>query len=100
MKADLPSVIRKVAKFLDKDYSEEQVATLAKHLSFDSMKNNPAVNYESVIETNKKYGLTDAKGNFMRSGKVGDSKTHLTAEQLEEINQWSKKSVEGTGFQI
>jgi hypothetical protein len=35
---------RKVASFLDRQLSPDQVTTLANHLDFDSMKKNPAVN--------------------------------------------------------
>jgi hypothetical protein len=35
---------RKVAKFLNKELSEEQVSILADHLDFSNMKDNPAVN--------------------------------------------------------
>ena len=60
MKRDLPSIIKKVAQFLDKTFSEDQVnelmmiidetrpkvSSLADHLSFKKMKNNAAVNKE------------------------------------------------------
>ena len=38
---------RKVAEFLKKELSEEQVTVLSHHLDFNSMKNNPAVNKAS-----------------------------------------------------
>ena len=51
MKMDLPSVIRKVADFLEVTLTEEDIPKLCDHLSFDSMKNNDLVNkkrYENV----------------------------------------------------
>ncbi|XP_077289157.1 luciferin sulfotransferase-like isoform X3 [Arctopsyche grandis] len=98
MKADLPSVIRRVASFLGKPCSEEQLLKLADHLSFENMKKNPAVNYEPVCEMNKKLGLINAEGSFMRSGTVGGYKTYLTQEQIGEIDKWTEKCLEGTGF--
>jgi phenylalanyl-tRNA synthetase beta subunit len=38
---------RRVAKFLGKELSDEQVTGLATHLDFDTMKNNAAVNKET-----------------------------------------------------
>ena len=51
MKADLPSVIRKTADFLDKRLKEEDVSKLADHLSFKSMKENKAVNKEDLVSS-------------------------------------------------
>ena len=48
MKADLPAVIRKTAKFLGKSLTDEDVTRLAEHLSFKSMKANKAVNKEDL----------------------------------------------------
>ena len=50
MKKDLPGVIRKVASFLDVTINEEDIPRLCNHLSFDEMKVNPMVNYESRVE--------------------------------------------------
>lgn len=40
MKADLMPALRKVCKFLEKEYSEEQLLKLADHLSVDNMRSN------------------------------------------------------------
>lgn len=50
--------------------TDEQVEKLKHHLSFESMKNNPAVNYEEVIQINRRYNLIKESGSFMRSGEV------------------------------
>lgn len=41
MKKDLRSVVLKVAKFLDKTLSDDEIEKLLDHLNFNSMKNNP-----------------------------------------------------------
>jgi len=46
MKRDLRSQIRRVAEFLGKTYSDEQVGNLASHLHIDNFKNNPFTNHE------------------------------------------------------
>ena len=50
MKADLASVVRKVAAFLGKAVSDEDMPGLLEHLTFDKMKDNPAVNKAEVIQ--------------------------------------------------
>lgn len=45
MKSDLMAVLRKTAKFLGKSYSHDELLKLAEHLSFDTMKTNPSVNF-------------------------------------------------------
>jgi len=97
MKSDLPGVIRKVAKFLEKPITEEQVEKLAKYLSFESMRKNPALNMRGVVNMYaKKYGLNIADNEFIRSGKVGGYKAEMTPEMIEKFNQWQKENLAGT----
>ncbi|XP_030749750.1 sulfotransferase family cytosolic 1B member 1-like [Sitophilus oryzae] len=100
MKKDLPSAIRATAKFLEKDLNENQVDILTDHLSFDSMKKNPAVNYELVTELNKKYKLIEQEGMFMRSGSVGGYKTVMSPELIEEFDRWIRTNTKNTDFQF
>lgn len=92
----MTSVIKETASFLNKELTPEQVELLRKHLSFESMKNNPAVNYEDVIEINRKYKLIQTEGNFMRSGQVGEWKQKMTPEWVEKFDKWSKNKLQGT----
>ncbi|XP_065216849.1 luciferin sulfotransferase-like [Planococcus citri] len=59
MQKDLKSVIRKTSNFIDKSISESETETLLDHLSFSSMKNNPAVNYTKNLEERKQLKLVD-----------------------------------------
>ncbi|PIO15186.1 hypothetical protein AB205_0023630, partial [Aquarana catesbeiana] len=43
--------IRKVVKFLGKDFSEEVVERICQHTSFKAMKENPLTNYTSLSST-------------------------------------------------
>ncbi|CAG9821979.1 unnamed protein product, partial [Phaedon cochleariae] len=95
---DLPSVIRNVANFLDRPLSCEQVEVLSSHLSFASMKNNPAVNYEMVVDLNRKFNLIECEGSFMRSGKVGDYKAKMAPEIIETFNEWTAKNLNGSSL--
>lgn len=60
--------------------TNEQVDRLLVHLSFKSMKNNRAVNYEPVIEKIKEYRLIEEDGSFMRCGEVGEWKEVMSPE--------------------
>ncbi|KAF2892847.1 hypothetical protein ILUMI_13326 [Ignelater luminosus] len=99
MKANLPEVIKKVAKFLEKELEEEQIELLTKHLSFESMKNNRAVNVESFVEKLRERNLCVEDGAFMRSGVVGKYKEELSPETIKKFDEWIKKNVVGTSFE-
>lgn len=98
----MPSVIRKTAAFLGKNMAEDEVAVLNEHLSFNSMKNNPAVNYEDVVEINRKYNLIDKveieKGAFMRKGSVGDYKGQMSKDMVARFDDWTETALKGTGL--
>ena len=90
MKANLPAVIRKTAKFLGKSLTDEEVSRLKEHLSFKSMKANKAVNKEDLAKN----------GQFMRKGETGDWKTQLTPAQVERIKKWEEDNLKGSNFQF
>lgn len=95
---DLPVVIRQVADFLGKPLTEDQIERLSNHLSFENMKNNPAVNFELIVSLNRKYKLIDCDGEFMRSGKVGDYKAKMTPEIINKFDEWTVENCQDTGF--
>lgn len=96
MKADLPAIIKRVAKFLNKEMTEEQVQLLSKHLNFQTMKSNPAVNFEDRIKRIKESNLNVKNGEFMRAGVVGKYKDELSPETIAEFNEWIDKNIRGT----
>lgn len=94
LKQNLPSEIQRLAKFLEVEITEEQMVGLQKHLSFESMKINPAVNYENIInDLNTKFNLIP-KGTFMRAGKVGGYKGVMSQDLVQEFDRWTLKNVE------
>merc|ERR1711892_124610 len=101
MKKDLPSVIRRVATFLDKNLTDTDVAKLADHLSFKNMKKNAAVNKQDMMEATKKMtGSEQASSAFMRKGETGDWKNHLTEDQMKKMDSWEKSQLAGSGLQF
>ena len=63
---NLRGEIAKVAKFLGKQLSEDQLNKLTEHLRFDNFKNNEAVNNEAA----KEMGLFNKEGSFIRKGRL------------------------------
>ncbi|XP_014606926.1 PREDICTED: amine sulfotransferase-like [Polistes canadensis] len=98
MKSDLPSIIKKAATFLNKRITDDEVQTLAKHLSFTNMKNNPSVNYDDIIESYKKVKLTVIDGTFIRSGEVNQWKGKLSFDIVEKFDQLTKKMFDPVGL--
>ena len=95
MKKDLVGCIKKVAKFLETDIAEEQVELLKQHLSFESMKDNPAVNLEHL----RPFGYNDIEGGkFMRKGEVGDWKNYFDDDMNRCIEKAVKEHFEGLGL--
>lgn len=92
MKADLRGVIRRVADFLGKKLSDEQMEQLYEHLHFDNFKKNPYVNFDLF----RQFGMFSESGNFVRKGKTGDWKNHFTPEMDARMNAWMKERLQGT----
>ena len=53
MKDNIELAIGKCISFLNKSYKQEQIQRLAKHLSFDSMRNNPSCNNDVLVQNAK-----------------------------------------------
>lgn len=100
MRRDLDSVIRRVAAFIGKELTEEQIERLKGHLSFESMKKNRSVNYEGLVELHAKFGLVepDKEGAFMRAGAVGGYKAVMSPETIEKFDVWTAENTKGTGL--
>jgi len=98
MKKDNASVIRKVASFLNKTVTDEQIQKLVKHLSFETMKKNKAVNGDDFLELRKNKNLTYGDGAFIRSGVVGKYKEELSQETIKKFDVWIKQNIYGTSF--
>lgn len=77
------------------------------HLSFQSMKNNPAVNLEPVLEYRKttlSNQMSEDKitclqaPSFIRKGVNGDWANHMTPEMAKKFDDWTAENLEGTGL--
>ncbi|XP_014678796.1 PREDICTED: sulfotransferase 1A1-like [Priapulus caudatus] len=94
MKKDPNASIRKIAEYLGKELTEDQVDLIAEATSFKKMKTNPKANYDwlpenDVPETHK----------FMRKGQVGDWKNHFDDELSQKFDQAYKMNFGPSGLQ-
>lgn len=91
-------MIEKTAEFLGKILKNHEMEIMEDHLSFASMKANPAVNYEEVVELNKKFKLIETDGQFMRSGKVNQWKGKMSDEIIAQFDRWTDENLKSTGL--
>ncbi|XP_055598747.1 luciferin sulfotransferase-like isoform X2 [Uranotaenia lowii] len=98
MRQDLRPTLHRVCKFLGKSYTAQQILALEQHLSFDSMKNNDAVNGRYWVEhvlsqTNRHDKISDQDYQFIRRGKANGWKQELSPELIEAIDEWTQSKV-------
>ncbi|XP_049795666.1 luciferin sulfotransferase-like [Schistocerca nitens] len=102
MKADLSSVVGKVAAHLGRPVPEDQLPALLEHLSFQKMRSNKAVNFEEKVENARQdLGLRPAASEglkFMRSGAVGDGQQRLSEDVRRKVDAWTDSCLAGSGF--
>ncbi|XP_049794992.1 luciferin sulfotransferase-like [Schistocerca nitens] len=102
MKADLSSVVHRVAAHLGRHVPEDQLPALLEHLSFQEMRSNKAVNFEEKVENARQdMGLRPAASEglrFMRSGAVGDGQQRLSEEVRRKVDAWTNACLAGSDF--
>lgn len=83
LQKDASGVIRRIADFLGYRISDDQLQRIVQHTAFDTMKNDPLVNYSWWDDL----GIRKKKeSHFMRKGKVGDWKNYFTPAMAKEID--------------
>ncbi|OQV19891.1 putative Sulfotransferase family cytosolic 1B member 1 [Hypsibius exemplaris] len=84
-------VVTRLAAFLERDLTPEQIQVIFYECAFDQMKNNETVNKAAVGAR----GYFDfSKSPFIRAGKVGNWKSHFTPEQNLQIDAWTDKNLQ------
>ncbi|XP_053670279.1 luciferin sulfotransferase-like [Anopheles nili] len=102
MKRDMPAVLARASKFLDKSYSKEQLKRLEEHLSFDVMKNNESANNSILLTMMKSITATNVEDEFqfMRKGQIGSHRQELPNEYIERLSAYTQKYLEGSNFKF
>jgi len=96
LKKDLRAEIIKVATFLGKSLTEENISKLITHLGFDSFAKNNAVNNEFC----KEFGILKQEGHFIRKGITGDWKNHFSPEMNSRLDEWIAKNLAGSDLKF
>jgi hypothetical protein len=91
------SVVKKTAKFLEVDHEEDTLKKLVDHLSFNNMKENPSVNYREDLK-----GRNKPNAMFLREGRNGAWREHLSPELAARFDLWTRENLKGVTlpFQI
>lgn len=98
MKKDLPGVVQRTAKFLNRSLDSRQLEELCEHLSFESMKKNPSTNLEEQLSRESRPKIEGKVEPFMRKGQVGNWKAELTMEDAEKIDKWTEEKLKGSDY--
>ena len=107
MKRDLRGTIEKVADFLGKALTEQQLDGLATNLHFSSMKKNPWVNKSMAYayspltaEELQARAAKEPPPQFMRKGETGDWRNHISKETSDKMDAWIEKELSGTDLRF
>ena len=99
---DLAGSILKIAKFLEKTLTEEQIRDLTEHLSFANMKRNPAVNgeAESGFWTAYAQRKQEPEIPFMRRGQTGQWNDIMSEAMVQRFQKWEEEYLENTDYPL
>ncbi|EDW83235.1 uncharacterized protein Dwil_GK22430 [Drosophila willistoni] len=97
MVRDLPTVVQQCAKFMNASHllNETSLQRICQHLQFDSMQNNSAVNLENVFPQQIGSG-----SKFIRKGKIGDWRNHMSEDISHRFDTWSEQQTRGSGLRF
>ena len=94
MKKDHSGAVKKIAELMGYDLKEEVIDTIVEKTTFQSMKANPATNFEWP----EIYDRVPGEQPFMRKGIVGDWRNHFTPEQNAEFSVIYAEKMKGSGL--
>ncbi|TGZ32774.1 Estrogen sulfotransferase [Temnothorax longispinosus] len=94
MTHDFPKAIKKVAKFLNKTYTDEEVSKVVDYLDIKNFRNNPMVNYSEL----KACGII-AEESFVRKGGT-NWKNIFTAEINAKADKWIEENLIDTDLRF
>ncbi|XP_077254649.1 sulfotransferase 1E1 isoform X1 [Temnothorax americanus] len=94
MTHDFPKAIKKVAKFLNKTYTDEEVSKVVDYLDIKNFRNNPMVNYSEL----KACGII-AEESFVRKGGT-NWKNIFTTEINAKADKWIEENLIDTDLRF
>ncbi|KPJ21605.1 Sulfotransferase family cytosolic 1B member 1 [Papilio machaon] len=93
---NLSATVKRIADFLGKEYTAEQLDDLCTHIKFDNFKKNTSVNIVNM----KELGIMAPKGEFIRKGKSGGWRDYFDADMSREAEDWIAKNLQHTDLRF
>lgn len=91
---DLKKTIRRLCKFYNKNYTEEEIQRLCEHVQFDKMRTNKTIVPDWMVHS-AVVDIRDENG-FVRKGKVGGWQEHFDEEMTRQADKWIQDNLKGT----
>lgn len=91
---DFSGTVQKLADFLGKELTADQLKAIEEHTNFGSMKSNDKLNKSD----DPTFDFSISK--YMRQGKVGQWRNYFTEDQHQFIDQLCREKLAGTGLEF
>ncbi|XP_018571408.1 estrogen sulfotransferase-like [Anoplophora glabripennis] len=99
MVSDTREAVRKIAKFMEKSLSEDDITSIIEFLSLKNMRKNRGCNMEPFVESKNGPDFYNKIGiHFVRQGKVGDWKNYMSQEITRKFDEYIDKNTRETGL--
>ncbi|XP_053373343.1 amine sulfotransferase-like [Mercenaria mercenaria] len=92
---DKPAAIRRIAEFLGRKLTEEDIQRITEHCQVENMRENPMVNFDYFRDI--KTVNDHAKGRFINTGRSGNWQDILTTEQSRKVDRLIQE-LDGSGL--
>ena len=96
MKENLKGAVETVSQFMGCHLVTDVVESICEQTTFESMKNNDAVNYS--WKNAEKAAVAEGSTDFIRKGVVGDWRNHFSEEQSTRLDREYTARMTGTGL--
>lgn len=94
----MPKCIKRIANFLNKSLTEEQIEKLTEHVSIKNFNQNKAINSEYLKDLGICYA--DKETGFVRQGKIDGWQTEFSSELRKEAEEWIQEHLNLTDFKF
>ncbi|XP_049855499.1 sulfotransferase 1C4 isoform X1 [Schistocerca gregaria] len=97
MNKDISETVERVAAFLGKSLTDEQVSELTSYLHINNFRKNTAVNMDQLKDIGL---LQNGEQDFIRKGQNGSWTDEFTPELDERANEWIKENLKHTDLRF
>lgn len=93
-KKDIRGTLIKIANFLDKKLSDNDLNKLEEHFKIENFRKNKSVNNDHFIELG--IASKNKEHQFIRKGEIGGWKKYFTPELNAEVDKWIQENLKDT----